>query len=142
MGKLGNCFISVVYGNNTPSSADKVRLHEGRSVRESKAARHSAPGALISCDTKSISLVASCDGVNRGIGCGACEGASSIFFRGRCRFYIASGTLPLVGRRHNSSRDCRSQELPAPAGLSRPHRLCSRCRTPTSPGCLGESGLL
>lgn len=62
------------------------------------------------------------------------------FSEGDADFCIASGTLPLAGRRHNSSRDCRSQELPAPAGLSRPHRLCSR--TPTSPGCLGESGLL
>lgn len=87
--KLGNCFASVVCGNNTLSSADKVRFHEGRSVRESKAARHSAPGALISCDTKSISLAARCDGVNRGIGCEARKGASSIFFfffGGRCRF--------------------------------------------------------
>lgn len=71
MGKLGNCFASLAYCNNTLPSADKVRLHEDRSVCESKAARHSHPRILISCDTESLFLVTSGDGISRGVCCRA-----------------------------------------------------------------------
>lgn len=80
VGKLGNRFASVAYGNNILSSANKVRLYEDRSACESKAARRSLPRALISCDTKSIFLVTSCDGINRGIGCGASRELQVSFF--------------------------------------------------------------
>lgn len=105
VGKLGNCFAPVAYGNNILSSANKVRLYEDGSVCESKAARRSLPRALISCDTKSIFLVTSCDGINRGIGCGASRELQVFFFSEEdADFCIDNGTLPLIRCRHNRAR--------------------------------------
>lgn len=92
MGKLGNCLASVACCDNTLPSADEVRLHEDRLVCESKAARHSPPRILISCDTESIFLVTKCDGLSIGMCCRASKKLQVcvffFFFLGKMLFFV------------------------------------------------------
>lgn len=105
----------------------------------SKAARHSHPRILISCDTESLFLVTSSDGISRGVCCRASKKLQVFFFPEEgADFCINNGTLPLVRCRHNSSQGCRSEELTAPVALSLASRLHRRC--PRWDG-LGKSGL-